>query len=140
MKLSVKSIDELPEVAQSILNFLGETRVVTLEGDLGTGKTTLVKYLAQTLGSKDTAQSPSYGIIHEYHYGNNEKIFHADLYRIKSEEECWNLGIEEMLQSGNWIFIEWPDMAQPFIETPFAKIKISANGFERTFDIEKIEK
>ena len=77
---------------------------------MGVGKTTLIKSLIKQLGAVDSGNSPSYGLVNEYHNANGKLVaYHFDFYRIESEEEALDMGIEEYFNSNAYIFIEWPE-------------------------------
>jgi tRNA threonylcarbamoyladenosine biosynthesis protein TsaE len=103
------SLEQLPEVAKVITEHLKDAKVWLLAGDLGAGKTTLVKILGQLLKVDDVMSSPSFSIVNEYHSTSAGKIFHFDFYRIRNETEALDIGVEEYLDSGYPCFIEWPE-------------------------------
>ena len=125
LELEINSMDELKEVSKSILNFCDATKIILFEASMGAGKTTLIKELCKSLGSKDNFSSPTYSIVNEYDYPNG-KIFHFDLYRLKNINELLDIGFEEYIFSKNYCLIEWPILAMPFIETPYIKCEIEA--------------
>ncbi|MBQ0769974.1 MAG: tRNA (adenosine(37)-N6)-threonylcarbamoyltransferase complex ATPase subunit type 1 TsaE, partial [Bizionia sp.] len=93
-------------------------------GDLGAGKTTLIKELVKTLGCKETVSSPTYSLVNEYE-AENTSIYHFDLYRLEEEEELYNFGIEEYLNTSHWIFVEWPSLLKPLIDDNYYEITIN---------------
>ncbi|WP_293875358.1 tRNA (adenosine(37)-N6)-threonylcarbamoyltransferase complex ATPase subunit type 1 TsaE [Flavobacterium sp.] len=102
------SIDEIQEVAQKIIAEK-PNKVILFYGVMGVGKTTLIKALSQQLGVHDATSSPTFSIVNEYQAKNNQKVYHFDVYRLKSEIEALDMGIDEYLYSGNWCFIEWAE-------------------------------
>lgn len=103
------SIDEIDEVVEDFFTTYNTQKIICLNGNLGSGKTTLVKAFCKQLGSCDEITSPTFSIINNYRSPNGE-IFHFDLYRLKNTEEILlDTGIEEYLHSGNYCFIEWYD-------------------------------
>lgn len=108
------TLQELPSVAKQIIGLAPDNRIFLFEASMGMGKTTLIHEICRQLGSKDNFSSPTFSLINEYAYPGG-KIYHLDLYRIKNEEELLDLGLEEYLDSGNYIFIEWPDLVKPHI-------------------------
>lgn len=84
------------------------TKVIRIDGDMGTGKTTLISSLCKSLGVKETISSPTFPLVNTYHIGN-EKIYHFDFYRLKNENEAIDFGLEEYLESGNICFMEWAE-------------------------------
>ena len=118
-KLSFASvtIDVLHHVAGDIVEAIKNTKVVLFYGEMGSGKTTLIKDICKQLGVTDSMSSPTYALVNEYHTKENSTIYHFDLYRIKSIEECLDMGMEEYLYSGNYCFIEWPEVALPLLSS-----------------------
>lgn len=102
-------LSQLDQVAGQLLELGGSVAVWLFNGDMGAGKTTLIKQLCKRLGVKNTVQSPTFSIVNEYDAGQNGVIYHFDFYRIKSEIEAYDLGADEYLDSGAYCFIEWPD-------------------------------
>ena len=98
-------------------------KLVFLEGELGSGKTTLIKQFCKELGFKNQVTSPTFPLLNIYK--NNEKnIYHADLYRLKNINEINELGFYEVMESNNWFFVEWPELLYGVIDFPYTKIKI----------------
>ena len=123
LELIINNTDELQTVTDTLLNFIDETRIVLFYAPMGGGKTTLIKELCKKLGSRDNFSSPTYSIINEY-LGPQQKIYHFDLYRLKTTEELFDLGIEEYLNSGNYCFFEWPELVEAIIDNKYIKIEI----------------
>ena len=84
--------------------------VVTISGDLGAGKTTLVQAICRGYGVKDEVTSPTFALVHEY-AGAKSPVYHLDLYRLQSPDELTNLGWDELLSAAALVLIEWPDRA-----------------------------
>ncbi len=138
MEIRCSSITELPAVAAKLLEHVGPVpSVVLLKGDLGAGKTTLVQSLCKSLGTSDIATSPTFSLINEYPLDSGV-IYHIDLYRLGTIEEALNIGLEEYLYSGNWCFIEWPQLIMPILDEPYWTVDISVvRDSERIFRILK---
>jgi len=100
-------IDEVEKVAKTILENL-EFKIVLFIGDLGVGKTTLIKAMVKQLGSVDSVSSPTFSLINEYE-SKQGLIYHFDFYRIENEDEAIEFGIEDYLNSEAWLFMEWPE-------------------------------
>lgn len=103
----VNTIEEWNVVAQEILNL--NPRVILLNGQLGAGKTTFVKYLVELLGSADEVTSPTFSLVNEYQT-ENSPIYHMDLYRLDSYDDLFNAGIEEYFFSKSICIVEWPEL------------------------------
>lgn len=107
MKLESGNLNDLVIVAQSIIKHSYNKKIVLLSGEMGVGKTTLVKEIAKLLGVEENVSSPTFSIVNEYR--GNEVIFHFDFYRLEEEEEAYDFGIEEYFDSGNLCLLEWPE-------------------------------
>jgi len=103
------SLEMLTPAAQWILNNLEEKKVVAFYGEMGAGKTTLIKEICKLLGCKSNVTSPTFAIINEYPLTGNESVFHFDFYRLIKFQELIDIGFEEYLYSGNICLIEWPE-------------------------------
>lgn len=118
-------IDEIESVASALLKQT-TSKTLLFYGEMGVGKTTLIKALSKQLGSNSNISSPTFSIVNEYEIEDG-LIYHFDLYRIKDEEEALNFGIEDYLFDDHWIFIEWPDKLGSFLPKKFDKIEIKLN-------------
>jgi tRNA threonylcarbamoyladenosine biosynthesis protein TsaE len=105
------TLEELNIVAQKIIA-QNPHKVIIFNGEMGVGKTTLIKELAKNLGVNEATSSPTFSLVNEYQASNNQYIYHFDVYRLKSESEALDMGIDEYLYSGNWCFIEWAEKIQ----------------------------
>lgn len=124
MKFFIPDIDSVPAVAAEFLQAAGSNRIFAFHGDLGAGKTTFIKALCEQLGVKDAMSSPSFSIVNEYHaYGKS--VYHFDLYRLRKPEEAFDIGMEEYLYSGNYCFVEWPEMAGEILPEETVHVFIS---------------
>ncbi len=120
----VETLDNLEVLSQKIIKIIEQKHIVIFKGDLGSGKTTLIKMIVKQLRSKDHVSSPSFSIINEYRT-DQKSIFHFDLYRIKEIEELEEIGFFDYLDSGNYCFIEWPEIIEDYLDMPYIEIKIS---------------
>lgn len=102
------TLQELPSLAKELLEIIKQPRVISLDAPMGAGKTTLVHALCDALGVKDPVGSPTFSIINEYS-GDSGPVYHIDCYRLKSEEEAVDAGIEDYLEGNHWCFIEWAE-------------------------------
>ena len=141
-KLTLSSLEDTKklgqELAKEILKRKGEAAfVVFLDGDLGTGKTTLVKEIIFALGVKEKVKSPTFTIIEPYEL-NNENIYHVDLYRIIDSSELEIIGLREYLNESNAIiFIEWPEKSYGYLKKFDLKISLKhLSENKRKFRIE----
>ncbi len=132
---SEKESDNL-RIAKKILDFCKNARVFAFYGNLGAGKTTLIKRFCETLGVTEAVTSPTFNLVNEY-LGESETIYHFDFYRIKSEIEAYDIGIEEYLDSGAYCFIEWPEKIPGLLPPEAVSIYIEVTDSQRR-DIEII--
>ena len=121
----IKDISALQDTAQQLLNKFPEDRIFAFYGAMGAGKTTFIKALCRELGSKDNITSPTFALINEYSTQKGAIIYHFDFYRIKKLEEAYDMGYEDYIYSGNYCFIEWPEMIQSLLPTEIVEVKIS---------------
>jgi tRNA threonylcarbamoyladenosine biosynthesis protein TsaE len=117
------SIDQLEEVAQQILD-QNPNKVILFNGDMGVGKTTLIKQLCKTLGVEEATSSPTFSLVNEYQTAKNQIVYHFDFYRLNRESEALDMGIEDYLYSGNWCFIEWSEKIENLIPEQHSIITI----------------
>ena len=119
MEFIVNNPGELEAVAKAILERVEEPVVITLTGDLGAGKTTLVQAFCKVLGVEEAVSSPSFSLVNEYRYldaeGVARPVYHIDLYRLNDLEEALDIGLPEYIDSGEWCFIEWPEIAESLL-------------------------
>lgn len=138
MLLNTTSLSQLPGAASEIIKFAANTRIFLFYGEMGAGKTTLIKSLCQCLGTTESVTSPTFSIVNEY-IGKDNKIFHFDFYRLKNETEALDMGYEEYFYSGAYCFIEWPEKIPGLLPEHYISIKISVTGDNsREINIEKI--
>jgi tRNA threonylcarbamoyladenosine biosynthesis protein TsaE len=121
--LSAGSIEQLPGIASEIISFAGNTRIILFYGDMGAGKTTLIKAMCECIGVTDVVTSPTFSIVNEY-AGAEKKIYHFDFYRLKNQAEALDLGYEEYFYSDAWCFIEWPEKIPDLLPENFVRINI----------------
>ena len=117
------SIAQLEDVSQQILNQT-PNKVILFNGEMGVGKTTLIKQLCKTLGVKDATSSPTFSLVNEYQTNNNQTVYHFDFYRLNKETEALDMGVDDYLYSGNWCFIEWSEKIESLIPDQHTVITI----------------
>lgn len=105
----IAQLDEIESVIPSIFAALANHKTILFQGEMGAGKTTLIKSLCESLGVEDEVSSPTYALVNEYESPSGI-IYHFDLFRLKSIEEALDLGIEDYLNSGSLCLIEWPEL------------------------------
>ena len=119
--------------ATDILDKCGDRRVFAFNGNMGAGKTTFIKQLCEAMGTEDVVNSPTFAIVNVYEIeenGRKEEVYHFDCYRIKDIREAMDMGTEEYIYSGNYCFIEWPEMIDSLLpdDTVWVNIEITDNG------------
>ena len=130
-----KSIEELSDVAKQILKGTSPYKKFLFFGEMGVGKTTLIKALSLHLGVQDVVSSPTFSIVNEYITQKKEKIFHFDFYRIKDESEAFDLGYEEYFFSSAFCFVEWPERVPNLIEDNMVKIFMHTEKEKRVIEV-----
>ena len=111
------TLDEIDTAAARIITAAGEVKIWLLTGDMGAGKTTLVKAICRALGAEGDLSSPTYSIANQYELADGRgRIYHLDLYRLKTIEEAEDIGIEEYLFGGSLCLIEWPQLIMPWLK------------------------
>ena len=118
------SLHQLEDVAQKILNE-NPNKVILFHGEMGVGKTTLIKQLCKSLGVTDATSSPTFSLVNEYETTSNQLVYHFDFYRLNKETEALDMGIDDYLYSGNWCFIEWAEKIPNLIPQSHSVITIS---------------
>jgi len=118
------TISQISGVAQQIIAN-APYKILCFYGDMGAGKTTLIKAMVKELGGGNTSSSPTFGIVNEYEKENGEFLgYHFDFYRLEDETEAWDLGLEEYLSSDGWVFMEWPEKIAGLLPENRTDIKI----------------
>lgn len=102
-------------MARAFLQEAGDSRLFAFHGDMGAGKTTLISEICRQLGVEEETVSPTFSIVNEYEDAEGNPIFHFDFYRIDSNEEALDLGLDEYFDSGARCFMEWPEKIEAFL-------------------------
>ncbi len=126
--LKYSSLKELPFIAGFLLKLADDYRIWLLEGEMGAGKTTLVKAVCERLGVTDMVQSPTFALVNEYRTGKNEPCYHFDFYRIRQETEAMDMGVEEYFDSGKYCFVEWSAKIPHLLPAKYLKISINLDA------------
>lgn len=113
----VKDLEDWEQLSLFILNKFPTKNIFLLKGNLGAGKTAFVQAFGKILGVAEHVTSPTFSILHEYTISDNQKkkIYHFDLYRLKNLQELKDIGFEDFIYSGEYCFIEWPDLVEKLI-------------------------
>lgn len=136
MKYYSNSVEKTYQIAAEIMKRYKSLRVFLLKGELGGGKTTFVKGFLKSLGCNENVTSPTFTIVQEYDC--NEKIYHIDLYRLSDIHEAIDIGIDEYLDSGSYVFIEWPEIIEKEIDEAYIIINFKLQDINNRI-IEVIE-
>lgn len=128
--------DEAPDLAAAMLYACPDRRVFAFQGELGAGKTTLIKAMCGELGVESGTSSPSFSIVNEYRTAANDTVYHFDLFRLKDAAELDGIGFAEYLDSGKYCFVEWPELARKFLPPDAVRVRmrVSASG-DRTIEL-----
>jgi tRNA threonylcarbamoyladenosine biosynthesis protein TsaE len=124
MEFIAKNIDDLDLISEKLIEQF-KHKVVLFYGEMGNGKTTLIKQLCKKLGVNESTSSPTFSIVNEYKTNDNKTIYHFDFYRIKDENEVLDFGYEEYLYSNNFCFIEWPEKIPNMLPEHVVKVYIN---------------
>ncbi len=135
MQFTLSKIEDWQNVINEILPRL-KHNILLLKGNLGAGKTTFTQFLVKNLGSQDEISSPTYSIVNEYSTPKG-KVFHFDLYRLKSIDEVYDIGMEEYLDNSFLCIIEWPEVYEGDLEgLSYHTMQITLNGENREITFE----
>ena len=129
-EILINSLSELPNVAEQVLSEIENKKILAFYGEMGVGKTTLIKAMCEVMGVNEVVSSPTFSLVNEYHAENGEIINHFDFYRINKMEEVYDFGYEEYFYSGNYCFIEWPEKIEPLLPDDTLSVNITeqSNG------------
>ena len=125
------ALAELRQAAAWLLGQVGGRTVLAFYGQMGAGKTTLIKELCRALRVTDNVTSPTFALINEYRTASREKVFHFDFYRIKKLEEAYDLGYDEYFDSGALCLIEWPELVEELLPDNTLRVRIEEAGSGR---------
>lgn len=117
------SLDQIQEVAEQIIAS-NPKKIILFNGEMGVGKTTLIKQLCKSLGVQDATSSPTFSLVNEYQTSNNKTVYHFDFYRLNKETEALDMGVDDYLYSGNWCFIEWSEKIANLLPEEYSTITI----------------
>jgi tRNA threonylcarbamoyladenosine biosynthesis protein TsaE len=118
------SLKNLPEIATAIIA-LAKSKTLLFFGEMGVGKTTLIKEICKQLDVVDSISSPTFSLVNEYQTSKEVAVFHFDFYRITDEEEAFDMGIEEYLNNNDWCLIEWPQNVENLLPLEAVKLHLS---------------
>ncbi len=130
MNIKINSLSEIDKAAIEFIKAMGNNTVFAFHGEMGAGKTTLIKAICENLGVSDVINSPTFAIVNEYRSDSGELIYHFDFYRINKIEEAFDFGYEDYFYSGSLCFIEWPEKIESLLpkDTVNVHIKVLEDG------------
>jgi len=131
MEIIIKDKRHLHTAAKQLLKQSGENKLFAFYGAMGSGKTTFIKAICESLGAVDIVSSPTFTLVNEYKTSDGESIFHIDFYRIKKQEEVFDFGIEEYLTGDSYCFMEWPELVEGILPPETVKVKITVDENEQ---------
>jgi tRNA threonylcarbamoyladenosine biosynthesis protein TsaE len=136
MIIEVPDIECLEHVISEHRHFFSQHKCYAFKGEMGVGKTTIIQKILRMYGVKELQGSPTYSIINEYQSNQGIDLYHLDCYRIKNDLEAFELGLEELLNKKNPIFIEWPEKVSAFLppDAIWLRLNVSENHI-RTIEI-----
>lgn len=133
-KLVSHSVADLPNIAKHLITAIGGSKVLLFKGEMGVGKTTLIKSICAELEIADDITSPTFSLVNEYSSPAGP-VYHFDLYRLKNVEELYDIGYEEYLYSGYLCLVEWPEMAMELMPAQHTLVEVRLDGTDRIFSI-----
>lgn len=122
-------LNNIDNIAKELINSF-KNKIVLFNGDMGSGKTTIISSIVNILGTNVKVSSPTFSIVNEYNVDEGS-IYHFDFYRLKNSNEALDLGIYEYLNSGNWNFIEWGEKIQELLNEEFTTVNIKVISKEK---------
>ena len=123
----VPALADLPAAADRLREVMAGSgcQVVAFEGEMGAGKTTLIRALAAALGVADDVSSPTFALVNEYRDGRDRPVYHFDFYRVDSVEEAARMGAAEYFDSGYLCLVEWPARVAPLLPVPRLEVRLA---------------
>jgi tRNA threonylcarbamoyladenosine biosynthesis protein TsaE len=128
VEIIAHSLNDLPFAAKQLLDALGHSRVVAFDGEMGAGKTTFITAVLKAMGIPDPDGSPTYSIVNSYRSDYFGDVLHFDVYRLESVEEALGIGMEEMLYSGAYCFIEWAEKVEELLPEDTVRVTVRVNN------------
>ena len=139
--IALPTLAELPAAAAQLLAAFTEAAcpVVAFEGEMGAGKTTLIRAFCAALGVADDVTSPTFALVNEYRDGRDQPVYHFDFYRIDSENEAERIGASEYFDSGYLCLVEWPARVAGLLPLPYLEVRLTVQPDEsRTVELKII--
>lgn len=118
-------LSNLTNIAQALIDNIGERKIFAFYGEMGAGKTTLIAEICRLLGVEEAVNSPTFAIVNEYETLDKKIIYHFDCYRLQSAEDGLNIGATDYFYSGNICFIEWAENITSIIPEETVEVRIT---------------
>ena len=134
-----QSEKELLAIAKELLQSFPDTKKLAFYGQMGAGKTAFTKAVCEVLKVHDVVRSPTFSIVNEYISEQNGKVFHFDFYRLKDEQEAFDMGCEDYFFSDAYCLVEWPEKVESLMPSSFKKLQIQVENGERIIKIKTNE-
>jgi tRNA threonylcarbamoyladenosine biosynthesis protein TsaE len=128
--------EDLSEIAIHLIAQIKNERVIAFYGEMGAGKTTLIKSICMALGTNDSVTSPTYSLVNEYHTESGDSIYHFDFYRIESPDEAVDMGFDEYIYSNSFNLIEWPEKIIDLLPSHYVKVSLNLVEDDRIINVE----
>lgn len=138
MQFRIQSIEELPQVARAVIQELENEKIVSFKGQMGAGKTTLVAEICKQLNVQDSISSPTYSLVNEYRSPTVGTVYHFDFYRLNSEEEALDIGVEEYLYSSSVCLLEWAEKIENLLPVHYLEVEIEQEKDIRVFKLKHV--
>ena len=139
MLFTAETENDLQPIVQHMATLAGQHNVFTFTGNLGAGKTTLIKHFCRHMGVQGNVSSPTFGLVNEYETENGQTIYHFDCYRMKDPAEAYDIGFEEYIDSGHICLVEWPEIIADFLPQHYTQINITQTAHtQRQFDVNSV--
>lgn len=127
MEIHIQTLNDLQSAAKLFLEGFGHNKIFAFDAEMGCGKTTFITALLHAMGIEETEGSPTYSLVNVYDSPMYGRVYHFDVYRLKSEDEALDIGIEEMLYGGGMCFVEWPEKIQNLLPENTVWVSIVKN-------------
>ena len=128
MKLTLKNLNNINDVARQFVEAIGNRTHIAFDGEMGAGKTTFIKAVCDELGVIDIVNSPTFSIVNDYATADGRHIYHFDFYRLKSPQEALDFGIEEYFASNSLCLMEWPEQIEPLLPDDTLQVTIAVGS------------
>ena len=132
------SLSDIAQTADDITLLLKDAHILLMQGDLGTGKTTLSKEILKRYGVTSAVTSPTFNLVNEYSNASGQMFYHFDLYRIRHPEELSEIGFFDYLDSGHLCLIEWPEIIESYIQDKALYLRITHQDQNRLYEVWEI--